>query len=65
MNGKLAKSLRKQLGIKKPTPLERGGLYMDKDGKFYVKNGKLVSSRASNPIMNLYRKMKRRYVRGW
>jgi hypothetical protein len=56
MNGKQAKALRKALGIKKPSPMDGGGLY-EKDGRLYFRQ-------AQNPAMNLYRNIKRRYIKG-
>lgn len=56
MNGKQAKAIRKALDIKKPTPMDGGGLYKE--------NGVLYFRQAQNPAMNLYRGIKRRYVRG-
>jgi hypothetical protein len=56
MNGKQAKAIRKALAIKKPTPLEGGGVF-EHEGKLYFRQAK-------NPLMNLYRSIKRRYKRG-
>lgn len=59
MNGKQARALRKEMGIKKPTPLDGGGLFKKPDDdRWYFK-------RASNPIMNMYRRVKRYYNRGY
>ena len=58
MNGKQAKALRKAMDIKKPTPHTEGQLYKDQI------IGKIKRMPNSNPIMNMYRSIKRRYVRG-
>lgn len=52
MNGKKARGIRKAMGIKKPTPMEGGGAYQTPGGQWMFKFG-------SNPMMNVYRKVKR------
>ena len=59
MNGKQARSLRKLLEVKKPTEASDSGLYVDKE------TNNLMFKHRSNPQMNMYRKMKRYYTRGW
>lgn len=59
MNGKQARTLRKVLEIKKPTPASDSGLYVDKE------TNNLMFKRRTNPQMNLYRKLKRMQTRGW
>ena len=56
-NEKQAKVLRKLLEIEKAPPMNGGGLFV-KDDQLYFK-------RASNPVKNLYRKLKREKKRGW
>lgn len=58
MNGKQAKALRKALDIKKPTPSLGGYVYFD------VIWWQWCMSRRANPLINLYRSIKRRYIRG-
>ena len=57
MNGKKARKIRKALSIKKPTPLEGGGLYTEEDREG---TPVLMFKRASNPQTNFYRYMKRK-----
>jgi len=56
VNGKQSKAIRKALSIKKPTPLDGGGMF-EHEGRLYFRQAK-------NPLMNLYRSIKRRYKRG-
>ena len=56
MNGRKAKYIRKALGIKKPTPLDRGGIRVHESGVAYF-------HAASNPVMNNYRRVKRAMTR--
>ena len=57
MNGKQAKALRKALRHNRPQPaMEQGGLFQ-KDGRWYFQQRRV-------PAENLYRSLKRRFVRG-
>lgn len=59
MNGKKAKQLRKIMDIKKPTAATGGYTWFD------VIEWKWLYMRRKNPIMNIYRGIKRRYTRSW
>ena len=58
MNGKQAKAIRKALDIKIPTPSLGGYVYFD------VVMWQWCMVRRVNPLMNMYRSIKRRYIRG-
>jgi len=59
MNGSKCKELRKALGIQKPTPSMGGFVYFD------VQVWRWKFTRRVNPLMNLYRRIKRHYKRGY
>lgn len=56
MNGKQAKRLRRALGLTKPTEATQSGLF--------VYAGQLHFRKRSNPEMNTYRRLKRRWKNG-